>query len=95
MFVPGGKRAADFLGTLGQAGEFIKDQYRHGKPILAPGAATTLVEEAGVPPRLPGGEADPGLILLKDEDCAMAVELFVQAIAKHRHHAREMDPRRV
>jgi catalase len=95
VFVPGGKRAVDLLGTLGHAAEFIKDQYRHAKPILALGAAIALVENAGVPARLPNGDADPGLLLLKDEDCETAIELFVQAIGKHRHHAREMDPPRV
>jgi catalase len=95
LFIPGGKKAVDMLGTLGHAAEFIKDQYRHAKAICALGAATALVENAGVPPRLPSGEADPGLLLLKDDDCAAAIDVFVQAIARHRHHAREMDPPRV
>jgi catalase len=95
LFIPGGKKGIDMLGTMGHAAEFIKDQYRHAKAICALGAATALVENAGVPPRLPSGDADPGLLLLRDDDCAAAIDVFVQAIARHRHHTREMDPPRV
>ena len=33
--------------------EFIKDQYRHAKPILALGTGADLLESAGVPSALP------------------------------------------
>ena len=56
------------------------------------GAGTDLVENAGVPARLPGGAEDPGLILDPRGDVGRALPRFVAAIAKHRHHAREMDP---
>src|SRR6185436_10998873 len=49
LAVPGGEAAAVELGKLGHALEFIKDQYRHAKPILALGAATALIENAGMP----------------------------------------------
>src|SRR5688572_25831878 len=55
VVVPGGRAAAVILGNLGHAAEFVKDQYRHCKPILALGAGTDVVENAGVPARLPGG----------------------------------------
>jgi catalase len=60
--VPGGERAAKTLGNVGHAAEFIKDQYRHAKPILAIGAGRALVENAGVPAMLPSGDPDPGLL---------------------------------
>jgi catalase len=41
------------LANVGLAAEFIKDQYRHCKPILALGAGKDLVESAGVPATLP------------------------------------------
>ena len=40
--------------------EFVKDQYRHCKTILALGASQTLLAEAKVDETLPSGEADPG-----------------------------------
>jgi catalase len=91
--LPGGKAAVVELGNLGHALEFIKDQYRHAKPILALGAAGALVENAGVPAVLPSGEPDPGVLIGGPDVTAPDVlPAFVKAIARHRHHEREMDP---
>ena len=84
--------AAEALGNLGHALEFIKDQYRHCKPILVLGAGTSLIENAGVPATLPSGEPDPGLLLFKEGGAKEALSKFTEAIAKHRHYAREIDP---
>jgi len=92
LVIPGGHDAAIVLGNLGQALEFIKDQYRHCKPILALGAAGALLENAGASLRLPSGEEDPGLVIEPNEDPALALPLFIAALEKHRHFAREMDP---
>ncbi|HEY5959239.1 MAG TPA: catalase, partial [Polyangiaceae bacterium] len=51
--VPGGKVAITTLGNIGHALEFIKDQYRHAKPILALKEGADLVENAGAPAFLP------------------------------------------
>ena len=91
--LPGGKRAVTQLGNMGHALEFIKDQYRHAKPILAAGEAAALIENAGVPKVLPSGEPDPGVLVPGPEaSAASALPRFVAAIARHRHHEREMDP---
>ena len=90
--IPGGEGAVKVLGNLGHALEFLKDQYRHAKPILAIGAAAALVENAGIPAVLPSGKPDPGLLVAKDEGLEKAVGAFIKAIARHRHHEREMDP---
>ena len=92
VVVPDGKKSAAMLGNLGHSREFIKDQYRHCKPILALGSGTAVVESAGVPARLADGKEDPGLILLPEGDAAQALPLFIAAIAKHRHYDRETDP---
>ena len=92
LAVPGGHKAAVALGNVGHALEFIKDQYRHCKPILALREGTTLVENAGVPSRLESGEPDPGLLLLEDGDSRKALTSFIEAIARHRHFEREIDP---
>jgi len=80
------------LGKSGQALEFIKDQYRHCKPILVLGAAQTLLEAVNVPLTLPDGTADTGLLQFAARDSAAACDAFADAIAKHRHFARETDP---
>jgi catalase len=91
LAVPGGHKAVQALGNVGHALEFIKDQYRHCKPILALAEGRALVENAGVPARLESGEPDPGL-LLPEGDAEEALPEFIQAIARHRHFEREIDP---
>jgi len=91
--LPGGKGAVTQLGNIGHALEFIKDQYRHAKPIFAVGAAAALVENAGVPIVLPSGKPDPGVLIVgPDATVSDALPQLVKAIARHRHHERETDP---
>ncbi len=92
LVVPGGHAAATALGNVGQAGEFIKDTYRHCKPIFALGDGRSLVEKSGVPARLDSGEPDPGLLLGEDGQAKAMLSGFIAAIAKHRHFERAMDP---
>jgi catalase len=79
--VPDGEKAARELGSLGQALELLKDQYRHCKPILLMGAGETVAAEAGIP-------------LDDAEDWAIVRELpaFVDAVARHRNWDRATDP---
>jgi catalase len=95
MIVPPGDSAADALSQAGHALEFLKDQYRHCKPILLLGAATALRDAAGIPPVLPSGDADPGLLQFGDGDTSAAIPAFIHALTKHRHFGRETDPPRV
>jgi catalase len=90
--VLGGKGAVKLLGNVGHAAEFIKDQYRHAKPILALGAGIDLMQNAGVPIVLPSGAPDPGIIVDKHASAADVLPRFIKAIARHRHHERESDP---
>lgn len=90
--VPGGNTAVVILGNVGHALEFIKDQYRHAKPILALGAGADLVENAGAPAVLPSGDPDPGMLVGRHASAADALPDFIAAIGRHRHHEREMDP---
>ena len=95
LVVPSGREAIKTLGNLGHAAEFVKEQYRHCKPILVLGAGQDLVENAGVPLTLANGDPDPGLLHFPDGQFEPALEHFIAAIAKHRHFEREMDPPRV
>ena len=65
VVLPDGADAVERLAADGRMLEFVKDQYRHCKPILVLGAASALLDKAGIPPTLPTGEADPGLIVAK------------------------------
>jgi len=89
------RRAAshDRLRGDGRTLEFIKDQYRHCKPILALGESDQLLEACGIKTTLPNGDPDTGVLLASD--AASVIDDFVAAMAKHRHFARETDPPRV
>ena len=85
--------AVETLSADGRVREFLKDQYRHCKPMLVFGG-TSLLDAVGIPAALPSGAADPGLVI-EDHDPAAAIEAFVMALARHRHFERETDPPRV
>jgi catalase len=81
VVVPDGADAAKALSQLGQALEFLKDQYRHCKPILLLGAGSEVASAAGIP--------------LEDKsDWAMTrdVPSFIEAIGRHRNWDRATDP---
>jgi catalase len=93
LVLPDGDDAIAALRADGRTLEFIKDQYRHCKPILALGAGEQLLLACGIEAALPGGQADSGLIIASDAKAG--TDAFVAAIARHRHYARETDPPRV
>ncbi len=90
IVLPDGADAVRQLRADGRTLEFIKDQYRHCKPMLAWGDSAQLLDACGIPT----GESDSGLIVVA-VDSPDAADQFVAAIAKHRHFARETDPPRV
>jgi catalase len=90
VVLPGDDAAARLAGN-GAAVEFVKDMYRHCKPILAIGEVKVLLDKAGVPAALADGRDDPGLIR-GDAGDIKAIEKFVAALAGHRSFARETDP---
>jgi catalase len=79
----------------GHAKEFLKDQYRHCKPILLLGSAQSLLAAAGVPAELPSKKPDPGLIVSANTKGDRDLKAFIAAVARHRHFERETDPPRV
>ena len=91
LILPDGDGAAASLAGNGRALEFLKDQYRHCKPILVLGASAQLLSQAGVPTALASGEADPGLIV-GDAASPEVTARFIKAIAMHRHFGREAEP---
>jgi len=84
MVLPAGEEALRALEAAGQTAEFIKDQYRHGKTILALGTSARLLAGLGIATNLPDGEPDPGL--------TSDARAFIAAVARHRHPERDRDP---
>jgi len=95
VIVPDGAAAITSLLKNGQVIEFLKDQYRHCKPMLIMGAASSLLEKAGIPVTLPDGDADPAIIGLGGEDAESGLAAFLTAMQQHKALARETDPPRV
>jgi catalase len=93
VVLSGNEKVMKALSRDGRVLEFLKDQYRHCKPILVLGKAGALLAAAGIPPTLPDGRPDPGLIV--SVDGAAGNGAFIAALKKHRHFERETDPPRV
>jgi len=92
MVLPGGRKAVDALCLDGRALEFIKDQYRHCKTILALGDSLRILTKAGIPLALPSGQADPGLLIEGKDGSHTDSQTFIAAMGLHRHVERDCDP---
>jgi catalase len=94
LVLPDGDEAVAALGQDGHTMEFIKDQFRHCKTILALGASQLLLARAGLPVAMDKSQAqgDTGLILADAADADAAAAAFIAGVARHRHFGREMDP---
>lgn len=81
----------------GQAVEFLKDQYRHCKPILIFSGARALLEKLGLTVNPNNGpvDRDPGLLAFDEDASEAALSAFVSALMQHRNFERETDPPRV
>jgi hypothetical protein len=55
MIVPDGDKSADALARNAHAIDFVREQYRHCKPILVLGGGADLLVKAMIPPALPDG----------------------------------------
>ena len=78
------------IGTNKTTLEFLKDQYRHCKPILAIGSFGAS-DQGRHSDDVALRESDPGLRLGPSGDAA-SEGAFMKALAKHRHFDRETDP---
>jgi catalase len=90
--IPCGEAAAQALAADAHALDFVRLQYRHCKPLLVVGKGALLLAKANIPPRLPGGANDPGLIGTEPGDLPDALTAFKQALANGRVWQRETDP---
>ena len=103
VVVPGAASAQQSLAKLGMVKEFLRDQYRHCKPILDLGEEPSLLRAAGIPLALDDGRPDLGLVLASDQPSAKGKKgqagptetlaaSFIAALGKHRHYERDRDP---
>lgn len=92
LILPDGQAGVDMLARDGHTMEFIQNQVRHCKTVLALGASQALLEQAGVSLTLPSGEPDPGISAAAADQAGDAAAWFVNALAMHRHLERETNP---
>jgi catalase len=91
LVLPDGKKGVSALAADGHTTEFVMNQYRHCKTILAFGASSALLERAGVSATLSDGSGDTGVLVLRAGE-KRAAEKFMTALAMDRHRERESDP---
>jgi catalase len=95
VVVPDGEPGVKAMSRDANALDFVRQQYRHCKPIMVVGAGAGLLKEAGVPATLPDGSVDTALIGTHSETMPNALTAFKAALAGHRSFARETDPPQV
>jgi len=89
LVLPDGDKAIETLARNAHTMEYLKDQYRHCKTILALGASRQLLELAGIPA---SKGKDLGLLMAERDRAAVVAPVFIAAIAAHRHPSRDSDP---
>ena len=92
LVLPDGDKAIATLARDGHTMEYVKDQFRHCKAILALGASRKLLEMAGILDFVGKGT---GILLAEPTKASSAASAFIAAIAAHRHPARDSDPPKV
>ncbi|MBA3056373.1 MAG: catalase [Gammaproteobacteria bacterium] len=89
LVLPDGAAAVTLLGSHVEVMDFISNQYRHGKTILALGASKSLLDKVGVEVMMKNSEPDPGILTGESTKTAQAIKGFIAALGKHRHPQRE------
>ncbi len=92
VFIPGGKDAVEKLKKMGDTLHFIKEAYKHCKPIAAIGEGVEVIDACLLPELLTFDvvSSDKGVVTSRKEGDGKAVaEQFIKSIAKHRFWERE------
>lgn len=87
VFIPGGKHV-DILSKCGDAVEYIRETFRHSKPIAVCSEAIDLLIKAGLPSLVISSDKPTescGIVTMKNgKTIEQFVPLYIQAIAKGR-----------
>ena len=90
LVIADGDGSVESLGLSARTVEFLRDQYRHCKPILLLGAAQTLLDKANINQALPDGAIDKSLVVTND--WTDGVIKFIKALGQPRDLSRETHP---
>ena len=92
VFVPGGRESADKLKEMGKALHFIREAYKHGKPIAAVAEGVEVIEACGLPELtvFDKPDADKGVVTAKGSGkTSDVIKLFRKILERHRYWERE------
>jgi catalase len=92
VIVADGEESIAELSRDAHAVDFVRQQYRHCKPILAIGAGASFLSASGIPLDLPDGATDHAIIVSEVPTLDDALIRFKTALAGHRAYYRESDP---
>jgi len=97
LYIPGGAGSSTALQRDGDAVHWVREAFKHYKPIAAEGAGIEVIVFADLGEPLLADEghadvvADRGLVTARGADPAALAEGFVTAIAAHRHWTRSVE----
>ncbi|HEY1112161.1 MAG TPA: catalase [Chitinophagaceae bacterium] len=94
VFIPGGRASVDKLKTMGKALLFVREAYKHCKPIAAIGEGVELIEACTLPDQqvFDSVSAHKGVVTSrKGGDAGAVAKEFIEALKKHRHWEREQN----
>jgi catalase len=90
VYVPGGKESIEILKELPDALRFIDEAFKHGKAIAASGEGVDLVKDTKTGELVADNQAAEQGVLLADDAASLRSD-FIEAIANHRFHNRQVD----
>lgn len=95
VYIPGGDKSVQALQTETDAIEFVQEAYKHCKTLAATGVGRQFLraiclERAGSDRESDRNTEDEGLIIGQEDDARGVASRFINAMAQHRHWAREL-----
>jgi catalase len=95
VYIPGGEASVAALSALTGVHNFLKEMYRHSKPMAASNEAAALLEQLDLGPVRPleaptaaNVRAVDGIVLARGTELGTFFEAFIAAIREHRHFLR-------
>ncbi|KAF1048607.1 MAG: Catalase C [Herbaspirillum frisingense] len=89
VVLPHGENASTLLAADPLVADFVRDQYRHCKPLLALGSATAILDKAELPDVLPSGDDDFSMAVGEADQLTELLPQFVEALGGQRELGRE------
>ena len=92
LVLPDGEAGVEALAKDGQTMEFVVNQYRHCKTILALGASQHAARQGRHLGDAAVGRRRPGPVPGRQGSASTVAADFIAAIGRHRHPERDLDP---